>query len=587
MPRAKAVLYGDFETTQPNKDGRVRVYLWALAFPDYKVKHGISINTFMDAILRRRAIIYFHNLKFDFSYIFQYLQEHKIEYEICEKMGTIYSVKFNNIELRDSLNYLNMTLRQIGQNYCEKYKKLDYDEYEKPYTYIPNKDDIKYCEYDVLTLKEGFEKYCDVMRNILLSVGATNSADMIGKKLTNAGFAYEAFKELSDLEKVCIKTTREQYELFHFAYKGGYVYSKEGLYEYVLMLDENSMYPDKYRNTPMPIGRPIFVKTEGEMNKYKFAILSIEARYELKKGYIPIIGGGVGKYGGTLYKSSSGGEYERLVISNYDFKLIKEFYDMDYTIEWIYVWETKTGLFEKYCDLFMAIKAKSKGVIRAGAKVFLNSPYGKTAMSGINDVKDYYLDDDNIVRATIKEVEEDDSQLQYLPIAIAITASARYQLLTTARDIGFDKVVYMDTDSIKFKIGKELYDLLISLPEEERQNEVIKHFPHIQIDSYKLGWWKVEGYPLYFKTLACKKYLYYENDRLHITIAGFNKPAVLQAIGTIHDTTIENEVVSIPISKEKALKVLSKFKKGLKVLCNQSKLVAGGRLISSVEKEIR
>lgn len=587
MPRPKSVLYGDFETTQPNKDKRVRVYLWAIAFPDWKVKHGNSINSFMDTILRRRVIIYFHNLKFDFSYIFQYLQEHKIEYEICEKMGTIYSVKFNNVELRDSMNYLNMTLKQVGQNYCEKYGKLDYEGYEKPYNYIPNEEDIKYCSYDVLTLKEGFERYCETMRNILLSVNATKSADMIGKKLTNAGFAYEAFKELSDLEQVCSKTTREEFELFHFAYKGGYVYSKEGFYQYLLMLDENSMYPDKYRNVPMPIGKPIECKSEKDAERFNFYIISINARYELKKGYIATIGGGVGKYGGTLYKSSSGGEYERLVITNYDLKIIKEFYDIDYEFEWCFGFETKQGLFEKYCDLFMEIKAKSKGIIRAGAKVFLNSPYGKTAMSGLNDKKDYYLDEDNIVCSRVIDLEMDDSQLQYLPIAICITASARYQLLTTARDIGFDRVVYMDTDSIKFMISKELYDLLMETPEEKRQDIVKEYFPKIQIDDKKLGYWKVEGYPLYFKTLAPKKYLYYDKSRLHITIAGFNKPAVLNKIGAEYDSSIENEVVSKPMTKEKAFKVFDNFKKGLKVTCNQSKLVAGGRLISQVEKEIR
>ena len=108
--------------------------------------------------------------------------------------------------------------------------------------------------------------------------------------------------------------------------------------------------------------------------------------------------------------------------------------------------------FKEYCDVFLAVKNANKGIKRAVAKVMLNSPYGKTAMNGLTELKTYYIDEtDDIVKSQITGYEVNDDVFQYLPIAIQITAGARQLLLTTAEKIGFENVLYMDTDSIKFK----------------------------------------------------------------------------------------------------------------------------------------
>ena len=572
--RAKPIYYADFETTQPNQYGEVRVYLWCLAISERKVYHGYDINTYMAFLENRRAIIYFHNLKFDSSYIVNYLLSNNIEFDICEKQGTIYSIKFWDIELRDSMNFLPMTLKQVGETFCSKYKKLEYDDYSKPYDYKPNNYDIKYCKYDVLTLREGLSNYLTELTNVLNENGCPKTAKKVKKKLTNAGIAYEAFKEISLIESVCERTTRAMYNLIKPAYSGGYVYAKGGCYQVgngikeILMLDENSMYPDKYANAPMPIGNHFTINQEDIFNEDYFCIIDISIKFHLKEGYIPIIGQGYNKQGGTIYMSDSD-DFINLVITSIDFKYILKFYECDWIFNSGIAWRTKRGIFKTYADIFMKVKAESTGPRREVAKKLLNMCYGKTAMSGVMEKKKYYINELGTVSSIITEIEEDDNMLQYFQVGISICANARGDLFDKCEKVGCNNVLYTDTDSIKFICNDR------------------KVLDKINIDDKKLGCWKVEGEPKIFKPLAPKKYIYYENERLHITSAGFNHSEVFRALGCPYIKNDKDQYESIKLNIDDAMHFINKYDFGLQVLCKQSRMVEGGRLISEVQKEIK
>ena len=210
-------------------------------------------------------------------------------------------------------------------------------------------------------------------------------------------------------------------------------------------------------------------------------------------------------------------------------------------------------MFKDYCDVFIAIKNASKGVKRNVAKIMLNSPYGKTAMNGLNEIKSYYINEDDIVTGEVTGWEIDDDAYQYLPIAIAITASARNYLLRTADSIGFDRVQYMDTDSIKY--------IACDVP--------------IQFDDHLLGAWKDEGLVKYFKTIAPKKYIYYDGV-MHCKCAGFNRSIIEQELKDGQE-----------VSEHEALEIMRRFAPGLAMDCLQSKKVSGGRALLNVKKEIK
>lgn len=571
--KRKPVLFADFETTQPNEAGKVRVYLWVITTHENKdtIAWGENIESFMNYTLDKRCIIYYHNAKFDSSYIFYYLLSNNIKFDVCEKQGVIYSIKYNNIEIRDSMNFIPCTLKELGETYCTKYHKLDYDDYQKPYNYKPDYNDIKYCKYDVLTLKEGLTNYLNELTLVLKENGAPKTAKKVHRKLTNAGVAYEAFKEITGLERICERTTRDLYNLIKPAYSGGFVFARGGTYiadnnANILMLDENSMYPDKYANAPMPVGEH-FAIDESQIFE-GFTIISISIKFHIKEGFIPIISQGFNKQGSTIYMTDSD-DFINLVITNIDFKYILKFYWCEWVFNWGIGWRTKEGVFKKYADIFMNVKANSKGVRREVAKKLLNMAYGKTAMSGIHEKKNYYLNAEDVVSSDIIELEEDDEQLQFFQVGIAICAYAHGDLWERMSVIGCNNVLYTDTDSIKFICHDE---------------KVLENIP---IDDKKLGYWKVEGKPQIFKPLAPKKYIYYEDNRLHITSAGFNHAEVFEAIGCPYHKNNKGQYESLEISQNEALKYIKLFDFGLKVNSKQSRIVEGGRLISEVVKEIK
>lgn len=563
----KKIYFADFETTKQNEQGETRVYLWAIVSGEEE-HTGNSIKGCIDFMLNNTGIYYFHNLKFDFAFILDWLIKHDIIPEILEKNGLIYSAKFEGVELRDSLNFMHMTLREVGENYCKIHKKTSID-YDTPFDHEATEEEKAYCVNDCRVLEEGLNNYMSAMHDVLTESGAVNTAKNIGKRLTNAGIAYSAFKEISNLDKVSVKTKPAEYRELRHAYWGGYVYSKPNDITFdVHMLDCNSMYPSVYAEEPMPVGKGVRCGSFKELKKFNFYIVHVAFGFDLKPGYVPIIGKGYKFMGKTEYQTSSNGETVEFTYCNIDLDLIFRFYDIyNFRFIWGVGYETIPNLFKRYAEIFSDIKARKKGVKRAAAKVMLNSPYGKTAKNGETDIKNYFVDDEsNTVKSEVIATKIDEDGFEYLPIAIAITAYSRRKLLTTAEKIGFYRVQYMDTDSIKYTGDTPV---------------------GIDIHPTRLGAWKDEGTALMFKTIAPKKYITYmpvtkeilgkkvTSNGISVTCAGFSKAALAESVG--HGYFCDEKT---------AVKYMLKFDSGLKMPCLQSKRVSGGRVLLPVEKEI-
>lgn len=556
----KKIYYADTETTQFDPDHGVRVYLWAcIDDTDDNDTVGYDIESFYNYLKKLDGIVYIHNLKFDWSYLEYYFLKNNIKYKILERKGTIYKVSFGKVELRDSFNLLACSLEDMGKTYCTKYKKTSIDYELADWEHQATPEEVLYCLNDCRTLREGLTVWRNNLREILLRNDATETAKTLTKKLTYAGIAFEVFKELSLYEKLCPKTTKNEYDLLIGSYHGGYVYSKpQGIKENISMIDCNSMYPYIYIQKELPYGKGRYSQEYDKIKDKDFYIINIDICFGLNKGFIPIIGYGFGRYGSIDYKENSNGEFVNITICKYDWELVQRYYQFEFNFNWGYWWHTKSNFYKRYGDIFMSEKKNAKTkVIRTLAKMMLNSPYGKTAMNGLSELRHYYINEDDIAVSEVSGFKLDDTQYQYLPQAISITAQARKHLLTTAEKIGFDKVQYMDTDSIKFT--SDNVDM-----------------SQIWVDDKELGAWKVEGTPTYFKTIAPKKYIIYENGELNITCAGFNKKELVRQM--YHGQ---------PVSNQKARLLIDKFDVGLKLECLQSKKVKGGRALLKVWKEIK
>ena len=174
------------------------------------------------------------------------------------------------------------------------------------------------------------------------------------------------------------------------------------------------------------------------------------------------------------------------------------------------------GLFTEYIDYWtdkkITAKKEKNGSMYLISKLMLNSLYGKFGLNPNVRGKYPYLNEDGIVKYAFYKPEIRKSI--YIPVASFTTSYARRKTIETSQKIsdytkqkyGKDLYVYSDTDSIH---------CLIENPDELKDI--------VDIDDYKLGFWKHESSFTKAKFIRQKCYIEQFDDELNVTIAGFPK----------------------------------------------------------------
>ena len=159
----------------------------------------------------------------------------------------------------------------------------------------------------------------------------------------------------------------------------------------------------------------------------------------------------------------------------WDFEIatMKKCYE-DLEIEYIdyYAYKMKPLAWRKYyADCFNGrVKAKNNNdeFLKLYYKLLMNSSYGKALEWGHTEIFENYIDEEGIIdsktitREKPSDMSEDDWKLRqlnakytYLPYGSCIPAYSRCALVELALKIGYDKIVYLDTDSIFFIWDKD------------------------------------------------------------------------------------------------------------------------------------
>lgn len=336
----------DFETSLTEDKKDVHVWSWGMSnIMLYDFIYGNNIESFLDHILAQKNVldIAFHNLKYDGNYILPAL--FKLGYEYISPRvlmdswtaGEDLSKKFTAnitangqwfsiiiikdgimatpdtpsfVHIWDSLKLFPQTLKEVGEQYCSTYKKVEEPKtfYTKirPVGHIPTEEELHYLKYDCLTLAEAlrkqYEKYDTIYRTraskafeffkacCLAQDDKTNvykdhyegcQQYLIPKvqgleDWEGAYFRY-APKEVRDkLKRAKAKLEKafeyyipdyKTWEDFKQAYRGGIsfvepMYQNRDIESNILVLDVNSMYPYCLRNFQIPVGR--FFKRKGK-----------------------------------------------------------------------------------------------------------------------------------------------------------------------------------------------------------------------------------------------------------------------------------------------------------------------------------
>ncbi len=239
-----------------------------------------------------------------------------------------------------------------------------------------------------------------------------------------------------------------------------------------------------------------------------------------------------------------------MALDNLTLSIIRDQYNMEYSV--IKSWKIKNGyLPTQITDIvnqFFKGKSDNKNIVNEltdkygklheetiqanfdlmQSKILLNSIYGCTATNpirtnyDINDLMEFYLDksigsDDDIADSLDKFYS---SRSSFLPFqyGVWITAAARFELYEYIKVIGYENILYCDTDSIFY----------IKSDETEYKIEQLNDIKHKSAQYVELNNGSLEYYDCFtsepdciaFKGLHSKCYGVVTSHGLELTIAG-------------------------------------------------------------------
>ena len=474
----------DFETTVDLKD--CRVWAWGLVNIDtLKYEYGNNIESFVQRYSKEDSTIYFHNLKFDGEFLLTHLMLNGFEWRnkkleektfstLIADSGVWYQFKVKDTHTNTFINSLNIipfSVEKVAQTFGLSLSKLhiNYSSYREP-NHELTKWEIEYLKNDCMIIAQALR--------VLFNQNLT--------KITQGGNALFDFKNIFGIKRFERDFPPPLYDCdIRSAYKGGFTYVNPKIQGKIqgkgIVLDVNSLYPWVMYEKELPYGEGIAFRGEYEFDEYyPLYIQRLRCKFQLKENKIPTIQiKNSLDFIPNIYLENSKDEdgfYQDVVltVTNVDWELIQEQYEV-FDIDYLggYKFRKASGLFKEYIDKWITIKidadkSGNKGM-RQLAKLMLNALYGKFGLNPQSNIKIPYIEEGQI---HYKRSKEKDRKPVYLPMAVFITAYAREKTIRSAQQC-YERFLMSDTDSLHLK-GTEIPD-------------------GIEVDSYKLGAWKIES----------------------------------------------------------------------------------------------
>lgn len=549
----------DFETTTEkfyNEFGNTQVWLYAISDENGDITHwGRNIEDFMQVLEKyyNKTIVYFHNLKFDGSFILNYLINNGFKY--CERVdnnggksfsslitddGQFYQINIHfkrgvNVKIQDSLKLLPFKVKKIAEDFGLPIKKgiIDYD------TYVIDEQTLDYVFNDV-----------SIVAMALKEIKENGMRDM-----TTASCAYNNFKNSFIMMYSFFPMLDKDFLMcYRNAYRGGRSQVNPKFANKILnnvkRFDVNSMYPYIMYSQELPYGNPIPIT---KMGSYKFELYKILVSFELKPNHLPTLLKKGSMFGGEDSYYINTEQPEVICISSVDYELLCKHYNIIF-LNVLEMWGFKTNpyMFRNYIDYWYEVKQKNKGAKRLIAKLMLNSLYGKFGSNCEGRTKIPFINEEGILSFEYSEVKE--KRRYYLPVAIAITSYAHKLIDDAICSVGIDNFIYCDTDSV----------------------HTLKDLPIEMVDNKELGKFKLEGIENTSKYVRQKTYVYSEEIDGHIeyniTCAGMDDNSKNFAIQKYRDTIFEYFGVGFEVE---GFKLLPKQVKGGVILCKTTFKIKG------------
>lgn len=386
--RKRGSWVADFETTTDANDCRV----WSWFLVDINgdltvddVEVGTDLNSFVDRISERDEIVYFHNLKFDGTFIIDWLFREGYAHRdkaalpgefstLISSMGAFYTVTVHwengkKTEFRDSLKKLPFSVARIGEAFKLDVAKGEIDYHApRPIGHVITPEERHYGSMDVLVVAKALKLEFDSGMD-RLTVGSDSLYEF--KSITGSKMFGKLYPVLPDSTDAHIRA----------AYKGGFTYADVRFKGSYLgsgsTYDVNSLYPSVMYDSLLPYGEPLFRFGKPSYDpEYPLYIISITFTAVLKKDHIPCIQvKNSGHFSATVYQERID-EVITLSVSNVDLELWERHYDMNIlSYNGGYYFKGRIGAFNNFINKWMKVKKESEGGMRELAKLHLNSLY--------------------------------------------------------------------------------------------------------------------------------------------------------------------------------------------------------------------
>lgn len=437
----------------------------------WNTKKGICEYIRNKAYIKKPLLIIAHNIFFDLQVIgfFRSFAKwgYKLDFYYDKGLTYILIIRHEGrvIKCISSTNYYQSTLKRLGSMLGVNKLEIDFDQ--------ATRDElIEYCKRDVLVLKSSIEHFFRFI----------HKHDLGKVTMTKASQAMTAYRKKFLSEKIYYHHEEGPHDLERSAYYGGRTECfqigeiKDGPFQ---SYDFNSMYPFVMANNHFPIKlvehRPDYTITKIEAILGRYSVIAEVWVDTPEPVYAVRHNGKIVFPTGTFrtYLCSGGLEYA-----------IKHDHILKVGQTNVY---KSARLFDDYVDYFTTLKQHytktNNKIMRQLTKDFLNSLYGKFAsrkpeivMTDLDSFTGFEREDIyNLVtgqkginykmfNTAVAEYGWDDEVKSLCAIASHITEYGRLELWSLIKQVGYDRALYCDTDSLKirkkdsYRIRKTIHD---------------------------------------------------------------------------------------------------------------------------------
>lgn len=532
-----------------------------------------------------RLVTVIHNASYDLSYLLPYIQIYLPDKDdrngIYDGKNKIKQYRQGGLEFRCSLMLAGESLESWSKNLNVTHKKQIgiYD-----YSKVIYQDDelteneIKYDKYDVLALNDCYKKQMEIYGDNVATVPNT-STGYVRRDFRNASKKMKRYRELIFHHG---RLTLNSYKFCINSYAGGYTHNNRFKKDVIVKglighRDFRSMYPSIMRCYPLPFGKPqlIYMKKRSKEKINVKEVLQLYPKYSTisqiniseialkdknitmpfmqhSKIYINKVTKDIQDNGRILYFKGHCTTY----VDNHTLKILSEQYNIKGEIIQVYAFENimMPKCLADCIDEYFKEKANRKILVKEAIKKYgeysnehleaemyymlakrkLNGIYGMFATNPVGSHCDYDIDgeeffteikmdtDDKIEQALENYYSSRNNFLTY-QVGVFITALARYELYEYIKVIGYENVLYCDTDSIFYIKNDDIEKRVEELNDIKHKNAVQNKAFIIDNNNNEIYYdvFEKEDDLKEFKGLHSKCYGFItSDDKFRCTIAG-------------------------------------------------------------------